>query len=196
MTQPRLFNITSSKSKHPCEVISWMVSMSRENPMPVTTVFLILFQSVTHGSRKPKGMNRIIFPRKFAPILPLWISFMKEINAWSGRYVIGVPIKASRLNIVIHRIRATVTPSSAVDISFLLLIADYIGFNCHLCNSIDSAHDKDFLRIHRPEHIDPFIHIFKCISRNYKIYHLIVRKPFLPFPPAVIESPKKAISAS
>lgn len=84
MIQPRPFKITSSGSKHPRAVMNWITSIKSENPIPVAIVFHNCFQSLTIGNRKPTGMKRTMFPRKFVPILPFWISLKKEISAWNG----------------------------------------------------------------------------------------------------------------
>lgn len=71
ITVPRQFKSTSSKSKHPLDVMSWIISINSEKLMPATIVFHIFFQSVTTGTNTPIGTKRMIFPRKFAPIFPL-----------------------------------------------------------------------------------------------------------------------------
>lgn len=134
ITVPRPFKSTSSRSKHPLDVVSWIISINNEKLMPATIVFHIFFQPVTTGNKTPTGMKRIIFPRKFMPILPLRISFSNEISAWNGRNVIGVPISCSRLSIVIQRINAAETPSNIAEISFLLLISVY-RWSSHRINS-------------------------------------------------------------
>ena len=43
ITVPRQFKITSSTSKHPLNVMSWIISINNEKLKPATTVFHIFF---------------------------------------------------------------------------------------------------------------------------------------------------------